>query len=106
MRIATCRGVTVLWLFAGGMWSSSSSASPTRFTIYDPAVGAYGTALRNAIRPAMDAFAANAHFGLVNDTHGEILSVDQALRRIEQVTLDDVHRVAERVLSQPMTLTV
>jgi predicted Zn-dependent peptidase len=38
--------------------------------------------------------------------HGEILSVDQALRRIEQVTLDDVHRVAERVLSQPMTLTV
>ena len=38
--------------------------------------------------------------------HGEILSVDQALRRIEQVTLDDAHRVAERVLSQPMTLTV
>ena len=38
--------------------------------------------------------------------HGEILSVDQALRRIDQVTLDDTHRVAERVLSQPMTLTV
>ncbi len=38
--------------------------------------------------------------------HGEILSVDQALRRIEQVSLDDAHRVAERVLSQPMTLTV
>ena len=38
--------------------------------------------------------------------HGEILSVDQALRRIEQVTLDDAHRVAEQVLSQPMTLTV
>ena len=38
--------------------------------------------------------------------HGEILSVDQALRRVEQVTLDDAHRVAERVLSQPMTLTV
>ena len=38
--------------------------------------------------------------------HGEILSVDQALRRIEQVTLDDAHRVAGRVLSQAMTLTV
>jgi microbial collagenase len=41
---------------------------------YDPAVGSYGTALRNAIRPALDAFAANGNFGLVNDTHGEILS--------------------------------
>src|SRR5688572_27537125 len=41
---------------------------------YDPAVGSYGSALRNAIRPALDAFAANGHFGLVNDTHGEILS--------------------------------
>jgi predicted Zn-dependent peptidase len=38
--------------------------------------------------------------------HGEILSVDQTLKRIERVTLDDARRVAERVLSQPMTLTV
>jgi predicted Zn-dependent peptidase len=38
--------------------------------------------------------------------HGEILSVDQTLRRIERVSLDDARRVAERVLSQPMTLTV
>ncbi|MGZ8630045.1 MAG: M16 family metallopeptidase [Actinomycetota bacterium] len=38
--------------------------------------------------------------------HGEILSVDQALRRIDHVSLEDAHRVAERVLSQPMTLTV
>ena len=38
--------------------------------------------------------------------HGEILSVDQTLRRIERVTLEDARRVAERVLSQPMTLTV
>ncbi len=38
--------------------------------------------------------------------HGEILTVDQTLRRIEAVTLDDARRVAERVLSQPMTLTV
>jgi len=38
--------------------------------------------------------------------HGEILSVDQSLRRIEQVTLADARAVADRVLSQPMTLTV
>ena len=38
--------------------------------------------------------------------HGEILSVSQTLARIERVTLDDARRVAERVLSQPMTLTV
>ncbi len=38
--------------------------------------------------------------------HGEILSVSQTLGRIERVTLDDARRVAERVLSQPMTLTV
>ncbi|MGQ4584542.1 collagenase [Lysobacter sp. F60174L2] len=41
---------------------------------YDSNVGDYGSALRNAIRPALDAFASNANFGLVNDTHGEILA--------------------------------
>lgn len=42
---------------------------------YDPAtVGSYGTNLRNAIRPALDAFASNANFGLVNDAHGETLA--------------------------------
>jgi microbial collagenase len=41
---------------------------------YDSAVGSYGTSLVNAIRPAMDAFASNANFGLVNDAHGEVLS--------------------------------
>jgi predicted Zn-dependent peptidase len=39
-------------------------------------------------------------------SHGEILSVDQTLRRLESVGLDDARRVAERVLSKPMTLTV
>ena len=37
---------------------------------------------------------------------GEILTVNEALRRIEHVTLADARRAAERVLSQPMTLTV
>jgi predicted Zn-dependent peptidase len=38
--------------------------------------------------------------------HGEILTVDETLRRVGRVTLDDARRVAERVLSRPMTLTV
>lgn len=39
-------------------------------------------------------------------SHGEILTVDQTLRRIDAVTPEDARRVAERVLSQPMTLTI
>lgn len=41
---------------------------------YDPAVGNYGDTLRNAIRPALDAFSNNVNFGLVNDAHGEVLA--------------------------------
>ncbi|QWP77944.1 collagenase [Lysobacter sp. K5869] len=48
---------------------------------YDSAVGSYGAALRDAVRPALDAFAANANFGRIDDTHGEILA--------EYVTLID-----------------
>lgn len=36
--------------------------------------GPYGTALKTSIRAAMDAFANNGNFGLVNDAHGEVLS--------------------------------
>ena len=39
-------------------------------------------------------------------SHGEILTVNQILRRIEAVTLDDARRAAERVLLQPAALTV
>jgi predicted Zn-dependent peptidase len=39
-------------------------------------------------------------------SQGEILSVDGSLKRIQRVTLEDARRVAQRVLSQPMTLTV
>jgi predicted Zn-dependent peptidase len=38
--------------------------------------------------------------------HGEILTVSQMLKRIDAVSLEDARRVAERVLSQPMSLTV
>jgi predicted Zn-dependent peptidase len=37
-------------------------------------------------------------------SHGEILTLNETLARVEAVTLDDARRVAERVLSQPMTL--
>ncbi len=36
--------------------------------------GPYGSALKTSIRAAMDAFANNGNFGLVNDAHGEVLS--------------------------------
>jgi predicted Zn-dependent peptidase len=39
-------------------------------------------------------------------SHGEILTVDQILRRISRVTLADARSAAERVLSRPLTLTV
>jgi predicted Zn-dependent peptidase len=38
--------------------------------------------------------------------HGETLSMNQLIARIEAVTLEDARRAAERVLSQPMTVTV
>lgn len=37
---------------------------------------------------------------------GEILTVDQILRRVEGVTLEDARSIAHVVLSRPMTLTV
>jgi predicted Zn-dependent peptidase len=39
-------------------------------------------------------------------SHGETLTVNQLLSRIQVVTPDDARRAAERVLSQPMTTTV
>ncbi len=38
--------------------------------------------------------------------HGEILTLTQTIRRIDAVTPEDARRAAERVLSQPMSLTV
>jgi predicted Zn-dependent peptidase len=38
--------------------------------------------------------------------HGEILTLNEVLRRIQHVSLEDARLAAERVLSQPMTLTV
>jgi predicted Zn-dependent peptidase len=38
--------------------------------------------------------------------HGEILTVDQVIDRIESVTMEGAFRAAARVLSQPVSLTV
>jgi len=47
-----------------------------------------------------------SRLGKAEIAHGEILTVDETLRRVGRVTLEDARRVAERVLSRPMTLTV
>jgi predicted Zn-dependent peptidase len=39
-------------------------------------------------------------------SHGEILTVNQVLQRIESVTLEEARTVAKRVLSQPTSLAV
>jgi predicted Zn-dependent peptidase len=38
--------------------------------------------------------------------HGEILSIDETLERVDRVSLEDANAIAARVLSQPMSLTV
>lgn len=64
-----------------------------------PDVGAYGTAFRNAIRPALDAFVANPHFQDVNDAHGKVLAefvtlIDSAGENAGQ--LDTVRGILDR----------
>jgi predicted Zn-dependent peptidase len=38
--------------------------------------------------------------------HGEILSIDEMLDRVERVTLDEANSVAAKILTRPMSLTV
>ncbi|GIG02842.1 M16 family metallopeptidase [Catellatospora citrea] len=38
--------------------------------------------------------------------HGDLMSVDELLRRIESVTLDEVNHIAAKVLTAPMSLAV
>jgi len=58
---------------------------------YDNAdVGNYGAALAGAIRPALDAFAASAHFQDVSDEHGQVLGefvilIDSAAENAHQL---------------------
>ncbi|MEO8670909.1 MAG: M9 family metallopeptidase [Tahibacter sp.] len=58
---------------------------------YHPAdVGNYGASWSNAVRPALDAFVANAHFQDVNDAHGAVLSefitlIDSAAENAHQL---------------------
>ena len=39
-------------------------------------------------------------------SHGEVLTMDQILKRLDAVTLENAHRAARRVFSQPLSLTV
>src|SRR5207253_3866785 len=39
-------------------------------------------------------------------SHGEVLTMDQILKRLDAVTLEDANRAATRVFSQPFALTV
>ncbi|MEX0983606.1 MAG: pitrilysin family protein [Actinomycetota bacterium] len=47
-----------------------------------------------------------SRLGKATIAQGEILTLNETLRKIRAVTLEDARRVAHRVLSQPMTLTV
>jgi predicted Zn-dependent peptidase len=38
--------------------------------------------------------------------HGEVLTVDEVLARVEALTLDDVHEAARAVVAAPRTLSV
>jgi predicted Zn-dependent peptidase len=38
--------------------------------------------------------------------HGEVLTVDEVLARVEALTLDDVHAAARSLVSAPRTLSV
>ena len=38
--------------------------------------------------------------------HGEVLSVDDVLVRVEALTLEDIHRAARDVVAAPRTLSV
>ncbi|MFL6139122.1 MAG: M16 family metallopeptidase [Frankiaceae bacterium] len=46
------------------------------------------------------------HLGKSELVHGELLTVDELLRRIDAVTLDDVREVAADVLRRPLSLAV
>ncbi|MBA8885526.1 M9 family metallopeptidase [Dokdonella fugitiva] len=68
----------------------------------DPAaVGAYGTALANAIRPALDAFVANPHFADVDEDHGAVLAefvtlIDSAGENAHQLQTGALQGILER----------
>lgn len=68
----------------------------------DPgAVGSYGTALRNAVRPALDAFVANAHFTDVNDGHGAVLAefvtlIDSSAENAHQLQTGALQGILDR----------
>ena len=72
----------------------------------DEFVRAKGHAKGSMVLSLEDPGGRMSRLGKSEIAQGEMLSVDQTLRRVEQVSLEDARRVADRVLSQPMTLTV
>ena len=63
------------------------------------ATGVYGAPLKTSIRAAMDAFANNGNFGLVNDVHGEILSEFVTLVDSSEENARYLNSVVKRILS-------
>jgi predicted Zn-dependent peptidase len=53
-----------------------------------------------------DSGARMSRIGRSQLVHGEVLTVDEVVGRVEAVTLDDVRRVAERVLGGPRVMAV
>jgi predicted Zn-dependent peptidase len=72
----------------------------------DEFVRAKGHAKGSIVLSLEDPGGRMSRLGKAEIAQGEMLSVDQTLRRVEQVSLEDARRVADRVLSQAMTLTV
>ena len=53
-----------------------------------------------------DTLSRMARLGKSELFHGEVLSIDEVLRRIDAVTLDDVHTLAHDLFTQPELLSL
>jgi microbial collagenase len=63
------------------------------------ATGPYGATLKTSIRAALDAFANNGNFGLVNDAHGEVLSEYVILVDSSEENARYLNSVVKRILT-------
>jgi predicted Zn-dependent peptidase len=67
---------------------------------------AKGNLRAETLLAAEDSGARMSRIGASLLLHGEILSVDEVLARIQAVTLDEVHAVAKELEAAPRTLSV